>query len=363
MASETIDPGPFAAQLLRSGARAYASRAAERVLDRFPDIAEAFGAGAFRKWHDHLTQRVRELAAAIELSEPEMFVTDVVWSRDAFLSRGVPVSALRQSLEALGETLREDLPEHVAGVIEPCLERAIERAEGPTRSEHRLNAETPIGELAVRYLETALSGDRRPAIALLTAALDDGTAVEDLYERVILATEVEVGTMWHLGEITISEEHVVTATSRHAMGVLCHLASVGVEPKRGVGRVLLSTVEGDHHDLGIQAVADLFEIGGYRTVNLGANTPGTDLAKAVVDFDPALVVLSATMTTHLQAAREAIATAHQSKAGVPVIVGGSAFASAPTLALRLGAAAYIESGRGAVAWLDNAIATGEVPVH
>ncbi|MEO0513327.1 MAG: cobalamin-dependent protein [Planctomycetota bacterium] len=360
MSTQAAQTGEFAAQLLRSGARAYASRAAEVVLERHPDIREAFGSGAFRRWHEHLTQRVRELAASVEMSSPEMFVSDVVWSRDAFLSRGVSVDALRYSLEALAETLNEDLPENVRPAVARCLSQGIDHAVGDSASMSVLSNSSETGRLALHYLEAAMSGDRRLAVEMLVDAYKGGTPVADLYERVLLTVEVEVGRMWHIGEVTISEEHVVTATTRTAMGILCYLASRDVAVRPGVGRVLLSTVEGDHHDLGVQAVSDLFEIAGFRTVNLGANTPASDLTKAVVDFDPSLVVLGAMMTTHVQAAREAVQATRQTKPGVPVLVGGDAFASTEGLAEKIGATSFVRSGREAVAWLDGAVSRGEI---
>lgn len=339
----------FVATLLRAGVGSHAAHATEVLLDRRPSVAEPFGKKAFRRWQDNLSQRVMQLAAAVEMGEPELFASDVRWSRDAFESRGVPAESLRESLVILGETLSESLPDGSFASVEPCLKLGLDECVSSGTVSRRLSPDEPLGRLALEYLELALGGDRRGAVRRAVAAYEAGTSIEDLYEGVLLAAEAEVGTMWHLGELTISEEHVVTETARAAMGVLSYLAASGQDAGGDRHTVVVSAVEGDRHDLGVRAVSDLLEVAGFRSVCLGASSPADEIARAMQDFEARLLVLSATMTTHLGAAMASIKAVRASRDGVKIIVGGEAFgAASDTLPETVGADAFAASPRAAV---------------
>lgn len=351
--------GRFVATLLRAGVGSHASRAAEVLLEREPSVGDVFGERAFRRWQDNLSQRVLELAAAVEMEEPDLFATDIRWSRDAFESRGVSVDTLKLSLEILGETLEVALPDGSYSRVSPSIEAGLSECVSSGRVRRRLSPETELGRLSLKYLELALSGDRRGAVRLVVSAMESGSPIEALYEDVLLAAEAEVGTMWHLGEVTISEEHVVTETSRATMGVLSYLAALGQDAAATRETVIVSAVEGDRHDLGVRAVSDLLEANGYRPVCLGASAPSDEIARAMTDFDSDLLVLSATMTTHLGAAMAAIKKVRKSRPSVKVVVGGEAFAaSAESLRETVGADAFAPTPSDAIRLLGELSAGG-----
>ncbi|MGP1273615.1 MAG: cobalamin B12-binding domain-containing protein [Phycisphaerales bacterium] len=339
--------GPFAATVLRSGARALAAHAAERLLERDGEAEHLFGTKSFRGWQDNLCQRIEELAAATEVGSPAMFRRDVGWSVSAFLARGVPVGPVERSLRALREAIAADLPEHAAAAVLESLDAGIDEAGRPQPAIVRLSPDRPLGELALHYLQTVLEGDRRAAIALLTEQLAAGRSLAELYERVLLPVESEVGTMWHLGEISVPEEHAATEATRCAMAVLAHLAPAdSARP----GTVILGAVEGDRHDIGVRAVADLVELAGFRAISMGADVPIRDIVRACEDFGASLLVLSATMTVHLPGVQRAITAVRSAPAcqSVRFVVGGEAFSADPELAGRVGADAYARSPSDAV---------------
>jgi methanogenic corrinoid protein MtbC1 len=346
-----VDPGgearSFAAGVLRSGGRALAAHAAERLLSSDPSAGAPFGAGAFRGWHDHLSQRVNDLAAAVELDSPELFARDVSWSMSAFAARSVGVGALRASLSCLRDAVRLDLSAAAATAAMPALERGIAAASGEPMAMERLSVEGRLGELAGLYLEAVLSGRRREAIAMLVAALERGEPLASLYERVLLPVGAEVGTMWHLGEISVPEEHAATEATRSAMAVLSHAA-----PRAGArheGVVLVGAVEGDRHDIGVRAVADLAEQAGWPAVSLGGDVPVRDIVSACESFGAGTLILSAMMSGHLPALAGSIRAVRGAGLSPRVIVGGRAFGGDASLARRVGAEALASSPSGAVA--------------
>jgi len=76
-------------------------------------------------------------------------------------------------------------------------------------------------------------------------------------------------------------------------------------PDNGM-RALFSCMAGNHHTLGLRMVADAFELDGWATYNLGADTSLGALIAKVSDIRPHLVGLSASLPQHLRGLREAV---------------------------------------------------------
>ncbi|MEO1583675.1 MAG: cobalamin-dependent protein [Planctomycetota bacterium] len=342
----------FAATLLRHGSRVIASQAAETLLERAPDAGKLFGRKAFRGWHDNLSQRISELAAAVEMGSPEIFVRDVTWSTAAFAARDIPSDAVTHSLESLLAAARADLPDDCVAMIEPVLTAGIEASAGEAEPMARLEISSPRGELALEFLKTVLEGKRQLATKMLVDVVRGGADLSEIYEQVLLPVESEIGTMWHLGEVSIPEEHAATEAIRGAMAVLSHDAYANSSPEPKPGAVLVGAVEGDQHDIGVRAVADIIEVAGYTAVYLGANVPTRDLVRACESYEVTAVLLSAAMGVHLPAIQEAIA-AVRGASGIRVIVGGGAFTPDPSLAEQIGADGYAADTAEAVRLLNE----------
>ena len=152
----------------------------------------------------------------------------------------------------------------------------------PWTSERELLPDTPHGRLASTYLLALLEGDRRSASRTILDAVDSPENVQNIYLRVLLPAQAELGRMWMAGEINVAEEHFASHTTKIVMGQL--LSRAEFQPHNGK-TVLAAAVAGNRHDIGLQAVADFFDMAGWRTIQLGADVPITDLALATECFD------------------------------------------------------------------------------
>jgi methanogenic corrinoid protein MtbC1 len=120
------------------------------------------------------------------------------------------------------------------------------------------------------------------------------------------------------------------------------------------GKVLLAaSVEGNAHDLGVQMVADFFEMAGFRSVFLGPSVPAADLVTAIAHFSCHVVALSAALPTQLRSAEDTIQGIRDSDdanvRATKVIVGGPAFMHTGDLWSEMGADALCNSPSDAVA--------------
>jgi methanogenic corrinoid protein MtbC1 len=198
-----------------------------------------------------------------------------------------------------------------------------------------------------KYLLALFQGDRQRATRVILDALDEGHSVKDLCLHVLLPAQSEVGRMWHADEINVAEEHFVSATTKTLMAQLMSRAEF--RPSNGK-TILAAGVAGNHVDIGLQAVADFFELDGWRAIHLGADVPTCDIVQAVEYFEADLVGLSASQSTQLETVRQTINAVRSAERGdhLKIIVGGFAFAGSEHLAPQLGADGYAPDPAAAV---------------
>jgi len=97
-----------------------------------------------------------------------------------------------------------------------------------------------------------------------------------------------VGEAWARGELDIHEEHVYT----EAVQWLLRNAITNLSEAEGTPRILLTTLPGEQHGLGILMVAALFSLHGAHCISLGTQTPVQDIARAAQAHAADVVVLS-----------------------------------------------------------------------
>lgn len=328
----------FVAEFLRSESRSLAAEAARRLIEARPDIAARYSPLPGMKWREHFEGRIEDLAAAVAAGTPEILGAQVAWAKVTFSCRGAPAEDLAASLEVLGEVVPARLPPEDRELARSYLREAMVRLAAPSPTPPTfLSDELPHGDLAARYLLAVLQGERTHACDLLRSAVHAGVPLREIYDGVLCPVLREVGRMWHLGEITVAEEHLASTTTLMAMSRLAeHLPR-----KEPNGRTLLAAcVQGNAHEIGLRMIADHFEVEGWRSVYLGANVPADDLVLAVQDFAPDLIALSAMICTQVQPLADTIDAIRAMPSTTPIVVGGGAFTNCPSLWRNLGADAY-----------------------
>lgn len=90
-------------------------------------------------------------------------------------------------------------------------------------------------------------------------------------------------------------------------------------------RVMMATVRGDLHDIGKGLVSTFLDLAGYEVIDLGHDIPNEKIIEAIEQENPAIVGLSALMTTTMLQQRAFIKALEQKglRDKVKVIVGGA----------------------------------------
>jgi methanogenic corrinoid protein MtbC1 len=339
-----------------SVSRALAEWTVARHEELDASLADRYGSGWRRSWVTSVESRIRYLSQAIAVRRPAIFAHTVAWTGTAFAARDVAAEDLSCSLACMRDVLTSELPDVVGRTAGEYVDAASAALDEPPRPNGHLETGQPLDELMLRYLEAVLDGRRLDAGNLVLAAADGGTSLVDIYEGVLKRAQVEIGQMWHRGEVSVADEHFATATTEHVMSMLRgRCADV---PRRG-RRVVATAIAGDLHAMGVRMVAEFFEMDGWDVIYLGANMPSPDIIGALADHEAHLLAVSATSYLNLRELGELIDTLRATPAfdGVPVIVGGGPFKLVPDLHEELGADATAPSAAEAVA-VANGLVSG-----
>jgi len=142
-------------------------------------------------------------------------------------------------------------------------------------------------------------------IALLrTSAYDEfrfvllKRATRDGLERFVLDVaaplSARIGNAWAAGTLQVYHEHLFSEAIQSAMRTLLRPLSDAVRGRGGRPRVLLTTLSGEGHGLGILMAEAMFTLSECDCVQLGLQTPLHDIVNAVAAHDVDIVALSFT---------------------------------------------------------------------
>ena len=135
-------------------------------------------------------------------------------------------------------------------------------------------------------------------------ALDNGTSPRDIIDKGLLAGMDVVGKRFKAGDMFIPEVLLCARCMHGAMDILKPLLSEA--DSAGVGIYVIGTVEGDLHDIGKNLVSMMLQGAGFEVIDLGTNIKPQQFVDAVREHKPAILGLSALLTTTMPKMEETI---------------------------------------------------------
>ncbi|WP_443089806.1 MerR family transcriptional regulator [Zoogloea sp.] len=174
---------------------------------------------------------------------------------------------------------RGQRPSKVVGASMEDLRAMLETAEAPKASE------SPPGAVdGMQYVRLGRTVEL--AASLRQALLRQG--LQRFVAETVAPLSEEVGAAWMRGEIQVSDEHAYTEQVQNVLRGA--IGSFGPSSERP--RVLLSTLPGEDHVLGLLMVEATLVSEGAACLSLGTRTPMADLCRAAVDNGIDVVGLS-----------------------------------------------------------------------
>jgi methanogenic corrinoid protein MtbC1 len=172
------------------------------------------------------------------------------------------------------------------------------------------------------FLQALLEGNRCECSRIVHSHLKNKIIVHDLYEKVIRKSLYEVGKLWERNQISVATEHLASAIVE---ALLNELYMTVDNNDKGVGKVIVSCVENEHHQIGIKMVSDIFELNGWSSFFLGANTPTNELMSFTQYIKPDLLAISLTIYSNISILEKMIRKINEDIPNLSILVGGQAF--------------------------------------
>ena len=159
-------------------------------------------------------------------------------------------------------------------------------------------------ELYEKMANALIAGKQDEVTKLTQEALDQKAVPREVLDKGLLAGMDVVGQRFKAGDMFIPEVLLCARCMHAAMDILKpHLSEADAA---GAGIYLIGTVEGDLHDIGKNLVSMMLQGAGFKVVDLGTNITAQQFVDAVKEHNPAVIGMSALLTTTMPKMEETI---------------------------------------------------------
>jgi len=211
-------------------------------------------------------------------------------------------------------------------------------------------------ELFDKMKAAVLDGEEDEAVALAKQALAEKMDLKTVMDEGFLKGIQEAGQLFADGDYYLPDLVCSADAMKSALAVL------DVELKKPAsgfvskGKVVMTTVQGDVHDIGKIIVAAMLTANGYEVHDLGVDVPNEEVLASIDEINPDVVGLSALLTTTMVEQKNIIDALKASgkRNNVKVIVGGAPVTH--EWANKIGADGYSDDAISAVALVHDLLA-------
>ncbi len=204
-------------------------------------------------------------------------------------------------------------------------------------------------EIIEKAKNAVLAYDADAAEEVAQEALKAGISPVDVIQLGFTKGMTDVGDRFAKKELYLP--HVIAASEAMTAGVKVltpALEKMGGSQEKGLGTVVICSIEGDIHCIGKDIVGIMMKVAGFNVINLGRDIPVKDIVEAVKTHKPLAVGTSALMTSTMvnQIAVEDMLKEAGIRKGVKTMVGGAPVTQ--QWADQIGADIYAENAQDAV---------------
>jgi corrinoid protein of di/trimethylamine methyltransferase len=208
-------------------------------------------------------------------------------------------------------------------------------------------------ELLEQMKEAVLEGEEENAVALAKQALADQLDLKIVMDEGFLKGIQEAGQLFASGEYFLPDLVCSADAMKSALGILDEELKRPASGFVSKGKVIMTTVQGDVHDIGKIIVGAMLTANGYEVFDLGVDVPNEEVLEAVDQIRPDILGLSALLTTTMVEQKNIIEMLKGSgkRNDVMVIVGGAPVTH--EWANKIGADGYSDDAISAVALVNK----------
>lgn len=330
----------------------YQNVIAEKIVERQyrlnPEFWKPYGSAGRRLSVRDAAYHLPFLSESATANNPGIFREYIRWVRRLFRGLNFPDEVIISTLEctqAVLETyLTEDQLQIVVGIIRSGIDGLNTELE---EEKSYILPDNPHYQLAREYHDSLVRGDKKTASRIVLEAVENNVPIRDIYLNVFQVSQYEVGRRWLANEISVGQEHFCSAATQMILSQLYPYIFSG---DRSGKSMIAASIGGELHEMGIRMVADFFEMDGWNTYYLGANTPTRSILDAAEQNKASLICLSIAMPYHGRLLKQCIdeIRSHPLGSTLKILVGGNAIIRRNGDFQAFGADGFAENAESAV---------------
>jgi len=173
-----------------------------------------------------------------------------------------------------------------------------------------------------KYFEQLIKGNKKGCDLIVSQLLDVHTPVQVIYEKLFQRSLYEIGSLWETNKISVAVEHLATSITERLM---TRLYPIIFKAEKTGNQSIICCIANEYHQIGARMVADTFELCGWDSYFLGANTPDEDLLDMIEQKHPDVLGLSLSIYFNIKELVSVVEKVRTQFPGLDIMVGGQAF--------------------------------------
>lgn len=139
------------------------------------------------------------------------------------------------------------------------------------------------------YLSALLGGNKAECVKIIANLLEKNEDVKEIYTKLFQKSMYRVGYLWEHNRASVANEHRATKITESLLS-LVYPKILDIE--KVDKKVIITCIDKEFHELGARMVSDYFELMGWNSIFLGANTPQNEILNIIKEEEPDLVGIS-----------------------------------------------------------------------
>ena len=172
-------------------------------------------------------------------------------------------------------------------------------------------------------IHSIAEGESEETLELTKKALAQGYSANSILEKGLITGINIIADKYRTEKVNVPEVLMATHSMHAGLSIIEPILTVPT--KKGLGKIILGTVAGDLHDIGLSIVKAMAMSAGARVIDLGVNVTPKKFARAVRKEKPDILMISALLTTTMSVMKDVIVELEVQglRNDVKVIVGGA----------------------------------------
>jgi methanogenic corrinoid protein MtbC1 len=160
-------------------------------------------------------------------------------------------------------------------------------------------------------------------VALVKKRLDAGEDAYKLLDETSAGMAI-VGKRFAAGEYFLPELVYSGEVLKQVNALLKPKLVGGAKAAKKIGKVIIGTVAGDIHDIGLNIVEFMLDVNGFEVTNLGVDVPVAKFVEAVKNVKAPVLGLSGFLTPAFDAMKETVEALEKAglRKGLKIMIGG-----------------------------------------